>query len=143
MEEKNNNISAREMTISGVLDSLKSLPTVKENVLKVSKLIISGEYKQAMELFLETLEWINWFNKILEGVEVIIGIKMEEVIEGEVSLAERRKELKNILENLIFPFKEKDWIKVSDILEYELVPNLEIWLRGIPELIKILDKKLN
>jgi hypothetical protein len=142
MEEKSN-LSVREITISGVLDSLKSLPKVKENISKVSQLIISGEYKLAMELFLESLEWINWFNKILQGVEVIIGVKMEEVKEGDISLADTQRELKNILENLVFSFKEKNWVEISDILEYQLVPNLEIWIRGVPELIKILDKKLN
>lgn len=142
MEEKDN-LSAREVIISGVLDSLRYLPEIKENALRVSQFIISAKYKEAMELFLKCLEWINWFNTILQGVEIIIGINLEEIFEGDVSLSERRKELKSILENLLFSLKENNWVGFSDILEYELVPNIEIWIRGVPELIKVLDKKLN
>jgi predicted house-cleaning noncanonical NTP pyrophosphatase (MazG superfamily) len=133
----------RDLTISGIIDSLGYLPHLKENLQKTIAEFSRGKQREGMNLLINCIDGLNWFNTIIIGVEKILGIDLIEFNVGGESIANKKVKLADVLRDLLSSLQNQDMVMVSDLIEYELVPQIEDWINVVSELIKVVDKKTN
>jgi predicted RNA-binding protein len=75
--------------------------------------------------FIQGIENLQWFLKILEDATVLIGKPFDTIVDNDTSFTKYVNDLSKQLDRVISIQQQKDWIMLADILEYEVIPALE------------------
>jgi len=80
---------------------------------------------QANTRFVQGIENLQWFLKILEDAAVLIGKPLQKLMDKEVAFSVYINELVGKLDQIIATQRQKDWVMLADMIEYEMIPALE------------------
>ncbi len=134
-EEKN--VEIESCTIESLIqealsDARNHIPRLREALLSIRDLVLSGETGDANKLLDACLEGLEWFLLTIEAATMTGDYpKLKELFTGE------REKIVNAFPELESAMQADDMILVSDILEYEIVPSLDAIQPEIEEINKI------
>ena len=88
----------------------------------------AGDETKGREFFIELIKGMEGFVKIASAVDRRLKIDFAETSCSGRTLAESVNSLNGLLLEIIVAQEQRDWILLTDLLEYELAPQLEHWL---------------
>ncbi len=80
---------------------------------------------EANTKFVQGIENLQWFLKILEDATILIGKPLDTIVDNDIVFTSYIADLSQQLDKVIDIQQQKDWIMLADVLEYELIPALE------------------
>ncbi len=113
-----------------------------------------GDAEKSNRSFVRCLDGLQVFMHSLEQCRRLLGISFELIYVPsnseayEITVAENRRKLFEVLDGMIEAQANQDWILLADLLEYELIPILEDWRQIIPVILKktqaeVLEAEMN
>ncbi|MBU1652852.1 hypothetical protein KKA00_11570, partial [bacterium] len=127
-------------TLFSVADFLEQL--LKE-LQSTSDLFRLSRGERSNESYLRSIDGLQVFMHTMETCRRLLGLSYELVTvpaaDGltEKTIAESRRALFAVLDNMIDAQSDQDWVLLADLLEYELIPALHDWRQIIPEILKL------
>lgn len=126
--------------ISNAEDYLKKLiPGIQ----KASELFHSGNEQEASKFFLSIVDGIEWFSQVIDAVLNVIGENSASLCFNKKSILDRKQQLLELITQLVNANKNKDWVLLADLLEYEILPYYKEWELILPELKQAGLEKIN
>lgn len=114
-------------------DALGYIPRLRNGLLSVRDLVLSGETSDANKLLDACLEGLEWLLLTLEAA----AMTGEYTKLQEIFISEKEKII-NAFPELESAMEDDDMVLVSDILEYEILPSLEVIFPEIENINKTL-----
>ncbi|MCH7471867.1 hypothetical protein IIA79_02830 [bacterium] len=150
--------SARAVDLAreGLTYATELLPSLSDDLAEVARKLRGEEVSVALEMFYDCISIIDWYISLVSAVEVIFpqistGYRLEPELNGSDELQmdadapeETGPELKTIasVENLRHKLidvehaqKNGDLLLLADLLEYEFVPIVNLWISEVPALL--------
>ncbi|RJP79182.1 MAG: hypothetical protein C4524_05650 [Candidatus Zixiibacteriota bacterium] len=126
-------------SLYSVADFLEKLLAEMQSTAELFRL---GNEERSNQSFMRCLDGMQVFMHSLESCRRLLGISFELLFvpvglgNDDVTVAENRRRLFEVLDGMIEAQTNKDWLLLADLLEYELVPILEDWRQIIPAILK-------
>ncbi|MCB2184823.1 MAG: hypothetical protein KQJ78_00290 [Deltaproteobacteria bacterium] len=103
------------------------LEPIIESAAKVAELFRVADEKEANEHYLNYLESLQSFLQILDASRHALNLDFKDYkLEG-LSAEKRLERISDLFQELLDAQKERDWVLLADILQYDLVPELRAW----------------
>jgi hypothetical protein len=96
-------------------------------LLQTAETYRAGDDRKGRELFMELIQGMEWFVKIASTIEAQLKIDFTMTHCAGRTLRESVDGLNGILMEIIGAQQHSDWVLLTDLLEYELAPQLELW----------------
>lgn len=120
---------AMDELVTETLESLNQfLNQVVKELGRAIELFRVGEELKAIEVYGSTLEGIQLINYLTPMIHRNLGLNGGSN-GGEGSIGEQSTRLEEILVDMLSAQESSDWILLTDLIEYELIPHLEKWQR--------------
>lgn len=113
-----------ELVLEGIGDGIRYIPELVEYLGKTSRYFQVGRVGEGIDLFIKELEGLEWLNHILSGLNFYYVAPGKIEIEG---FEDNLNDFQSVLRELMEAWKNQDYVLISDLIEYELINNLEIW----------------
>ncbi len=97
-------------------------------LLQTTEMYRAGDDTKGRELFMELIQGLEWFVKIASVIESQLNIDFSATNCAGRSINESVENLNGILLEIIVAQEQQDLVLLTDLLEYELAPQLELWL---------------
>ena len=127
----------KELAISGLSNSLQSVPSFIKLIEEASESLRLGEESESMNKFQNVIGEFSAFTTFLSLAKPHLEIS-EEVYKN-AGLAEFETSLLEFINEILSAQENNDWILIADMLEYEITPLLETW----EEIVAKLAENLN
>lgn len=124
-----------ELIFDGLAYAIEYLPKLSQGLGKVVQFIQEGEEGEAVRLFLQALEGIEWLNSLLTAIETF-GIRKEIPDTVKQKIPGAIHDFKSKMQTLLAAWENFDYLLVADILEYEVIPLLEE-LKSIVDMVEL------
>ncbi|HPY97231.1 MAG TPA: hypothetical protein PL063_08455 [Candidatus Cloacimonadota bacterium] len=105
-------------------NSKKQFLVILEDFERIANSFRTEEEKLANQYFIQGIENLQWFFKILEDAAVLIGKPLTSIADDNRNFKEIITDVENKLGDIIVLQERQDWIMLADSIEYELVPGL-------------------
>jgi hypothetical protein len=108
--------TTQEEIIEEIIETSKAyLPRLIDGLQEIVKLFHEGKDQEAVSLFVRAVDGLEWFNSFLKGMQLAnLEIDSKKIIS-----------YPQIMKNLLNAWERQDFLLVSDIIEYELIPLIE------------------
>ncbi len=116
-------LSAREI----LADACDFLSELHRFVLETAGLYRAGDEIKASEHFMELIQGMEWFVKVTASIEARLDIDFTSTLCAGQTLSDSVDGLNRILMDIIVAQEQRDMVLQTDLLEYELAPQLELW----------------
>ena len=125
-------------TLSDVIDKnienadaylIRLIPGIEKSV----ELFRTGNEQEANQFFINIIDGIDWLSQVLDMILAAKAISPDSVFDGK-SIQDRRASLVDFTQQMVDANKNKDWILLADVLEYEILPYYQEWLDLLPQL---------
>ena len=125
-------------TLSDVVDKnienadaylIRLIPGIEKSV----ELFRTGNEQEANQFFINIIDGIDWLSQVLDMILAAKAISPDTVFDGK-SIQDRRASLVDFTQQMVDANKNKDWILLADVLEYEILPYYQEWLDLLPQL---------
>ena len=125
-------------TLSDVVDKnienadaylIRLIPGIERSV----ELFRMGNEQEANQFFINIIDGIDWLSQVLDMILAAKAISPDTVFDGK-SIRDRRASLVDFTQQMVDANKNKDWILLADLLEYEILPYYQEWLDLLPQL---------
>ncbi|MDH5680507.1 MAG: hypothetical protein OEZ36_02900 [Spirochaetota bacterium] len=134
-----------EMDMSYVRESLNNIiETINSFIPKVPHIGTNLQAGKEIEAYLDIKNVLGMMESLvrhLQRVEEIYQLKYADLVIAEKNVDETNKEFNELLKDLSDAFTKSDIVLLGDLLEYELIPGLEVYKRIFQELIVLSEKK--
>jgi hypothetical protein len=91
------------------------LPRLKDGLHEIVKLFYEGKDQEAVSLFVTAVDGLEWFNSFLKGMQ-LANLETD---------SKKITSYPQIMKDLLGAWERQDFLLVSDIIEYELIPLIE------------------
>jgi len=124
-------------TLSDVIDKnienadaylIRLIPGIEKSV----ELFRTGNEQEANQFFINIIDGIDWLSQVLDMILAAKAISPDTVFDGK-SIQDRRASLVDFTQQMVDANKNKDWILLADVLEYEILPYYQEWLDLLPQ----------
>jgi len=116
MEEKN-----EKQALDIFATSEEYLPRLARGLAAIAELIQSGQEAAASGYFLQAIEGLRWLALALQNLNSLLFSR-----ENQKGLNEEIEKLGEILGSLLNAWENSDYVLISDLLEYELAPFVQL-----------------
>jgi hypothetical protein len=123
---------SRKMAFRGLSDAKDYLERLNSGIEETAELFRVGEDIKAHAQYGRCMDGINWFIQIVEGARQVIGLDYGSIFFNKVSVQSYMENLEHNIREMWNAQQEEDWIMLSDLLEYELLPMMEGWKEVLP-----------
>lgn len=107
---------------------------IVQAVEQVAELFRVGDEQEASEHYLRVLESIQLFMQTLQSTREALSLDFDAARAEGVSAQGRLDRLSGLVKELLAAQEQEDWVLLSDILQYDLSPELNAWNELMPEL---------
>lgn len=97
-------------------------------LLRSAELYRAGDETKVRGPFMELIQGLEWFVTTATAAERQLNIDFAGTSCAGQTLAESVDGLNRVLREIVVAQEQRDWVLLSDLLEYELAPQLELWL---------------
>jgi len=144
-------IETLEIEITTILDILNKNITNAEDYLKklipgiekTAELFQMGSDQEASQLFVKIVDGIEWVSQVLNEILKALMADPKALQLNGKTIQERHNTLIDLTNQLLEAHKNKDWVLVADLLEYEIAPYYKEWQEIIPQLKKMAQEIVN
>ena len=119
--------SSREIGLSNLAHARAYAENVRRATERVASLLRAARVEEANDLFAHTLDALN---VLVITIDAAAGLLGDEPVGA---LPSARAEADAWVGTLFDAQETQDWIRVADILEYDVSPSLERWSRALRE----------
>ena len=122
-------------TLSDVIDKnienadaylIRLIPGIEKSV----ELFRTGNEQEANQFFINIIDGMDWFAQVLDMILAAKEISPDTVI-GDKSIQDRRASLIDFTQQMVDANKNKDWVLLADLLEYEILPYYKEWSENL------------
>ena len=106
---------------------IKLIPGIEKSV----ELFRMGNEQEANQFFINIIDGVDWLSQVLDMILEAKAISPDAVFDGK-SIQERRDNLITFTQQMVDANKNKDWVLLADLLEYEILPYYQEWSNLIP-----------
>jgi hypothetical protein len=133
-----------ELALTSLSDTLDYLPELAGSFEKAAKFIRRGDYHAGLALLDESLDLVQTFNMLLDGVRKVLmidffQIKLESDEGDNIAILNQR--LGELANEILESAKKENWTELADLLEYELSPLLYRYLGAMPYVIEAINER--
>ena len=96
---------------------MRLIPGIEKSV----ELFRTGNEQEANQFFINIIDGIDWLSQVLDMILAAKAISPDTVFDGK-SIQDRRTSLVDFTQQMVDANKNKDWILLADLLEYEILP---------------------
>ncbi|NPV42744.1 MAG: hypothetical protein HPY70_01990 [Firmicutes bacterium] len=108
--------TTKEEIIEESIETAKEyLPKLKAGLYEMVKLFHEGKDQEAVSLFVTAVDGLEWLNSFLKGMR-LANLETD---------SKKITSYPQIMKDLLDAWERQDFLLVSDILEYELIPLIE------------------
>lgn len=104
-----------ELMLETTETAQKYIDKMINGINKCAEAFQTGDEKHALNLALQIIDGMKWLTEVMSLTK---EIHKEEV---------RTESINEFLQNIVGGFENRDYILVSDILDYEIKPVLKMW----------------
>ena len=124
-------------TLSGIIDKnienadaylMRLIPGIEKSV----ELFRTGNEQEANQFFINIIDGMDWFSQVLDMIFAAKEISSDTAINGK-SVQDRRARLIDFTQQMVDANKNKDWVLLADLLEYEILPYYKEWSNFLPQ----------
>ena len=125
-------------TLSGIIDKnienadaylMRLIPGIEKAV----ELFRTGNEQEANQFFIKIIDGIDWFSQVL-GIIIAAKEISPETVVGDKSVRDWQTDLVDFTQQMVDANKNKDWVLLADLLEYEILPYYKAWSNLLPHL---------
>jgi len=131
--------SAVEFTVQSLRRTAELLPQLAATVRELGKSFLATPYFKLQDDFSACISNLREFFHFLGEVQSNLGVDSATVHVGEETLLDRNEKMVRVLEEIILAFASKDFVKISDLMQYEVAPALEVYAAAVPRLIELVE----
>ncbi|OGW27733.1 MAG: hypothetical protein A3K09_06760 [Nitrospinae bacterium RIFCSPLOWO2_12_FULL_47_7] len=131
------------LIIKNISNAEDYLAKLIPGIQKASELFHSGNEQEANQFFLKIIDGIEWFSQVVDTVLNIIGDSGGSLCFNKKSILERKHKILDLISQMVAANKNKDWVLLADLLEYEVLPYYSEWQLILPELKQTGLEKIN
>jgi hypothetical protein len=91
-----------------------------------------GKLKEAINNYIELLQAYRDLIYMLQQCQVVLGINLDQIQFHGISMMTKLDSLSQLFDEMIRAQENEDWILLSDLLEFELVPLFDDWMQLLP-----------
>ncbi|SNB47024.1 hypothetical protein [Geobacter sp. DSM 9736] len=117
-------------------DAITHLTELRQATLETAKLFRTGHEQQAKDLYLQVVTGLDLLVATLDCIWKVLDLKSDAVLGGMKPLSLLVEEFNSHLNTIVTAQQKKDWVFLSDLLEYELADHLNCWDKVINNLAK-------
>ncbi len=121
-----NSEKAIKLLEEAIEDGRVYLPRLKEGLAEVVTMLQEGREGEGINLFIRSLEGLEWLETVFSGIEHFQGRSIFEDEQGNINTRYRQA-----LADLLEAWENRDMVLISDLLEFEVVPVIEIFLERV------------
>ena len=92
------------------------------------------DYAKAHDQYGLCIEGVNWLTLVLKGVGQVMGLDYQNIVSNKASVQSYIENLEHIIREMLTAQSDEDWVMLSDLLEYELLPLMEVWKEILPSI---------
>ena len=124
-------------TLSGIIDkNIENANTYLTRLIpgieKAVELFRTGSEQEANQFFINIIDGMDWFSQVLDMILAAKEISLDTVISGK-SIQDRQASLVDFTQQMVDANKNKDWVLLADLLEYEILPYYKEWSDFLPQ----------
>ncbi len=108
-------------------DGKDYLPRLREGISEVALLFQEGREGEAINLFIQCIEGLEWFVTLVSGMATFEVEKVNKEEFFDLSF-----KAKGVLQELLEAWDNKDTVLIGDLLEFEVVPIIDQVINAIP-----------
>ena len=127
-------LSPREVADAFAENGHVQLGTIIEAAPKVAELFRVADEAEANEHYLVFLETLQLFLQMVVRVSELTNIDLEHIEADGLTAAKGMQDISRIIDEMLSVQEDQDWVLLADVLEYDLVPALQPWMKLLPEL---------
>jgi hypothetical protein len=101
---------------------------------KASELFRTGNEQEANRYFLNIIDGIDWFSQVMDSIIEAKKIDLSNTPFNGQTIQARKDKLLDLTQQVLEANKNKDWVLVADLLEYEIFPYYQDWAAILPEI---------
>lgn len=120
--------SQEQAAMKMLVDGCRHLDELNRFLLQTSELYRGGDNRKGLECFMQLIDGMEWFAKTAITAEQVLKLDFAGTSCGGRTLTESVETLNGILLEIIAAQEQRDWVLLTDLLEYELAPELKLWL---------------
>ncbi len=135
--------SLGSLVIKNIANAEDYLKKLIPGIQQASELFHSGNEQEANKFFLNIVDGIEWFSQVIDAVLNVIGENSASLRFNKKSILDRKQLLLDLITQMLTANKNKDWVLLADLLEYEILPYYKEWELILPELKQIGLEKIN
>jgi hypothetical protein len=119
--------SSVDLALETLAEGGNYLGELRSFLLQTADSYRAGDETKGKELFVELINGLEWFVKIALMAELHLQVDFAETFCAGRTLTESVERFNRILLEIIAAQEQRDWVLLTDLLEYELAPQLELW----------------
>ncbi|BDU51071.1 hypothetical protein [Haliovirga abyssi] len=100
---------------------------LKDGIQNIVNLLAIEEESEAFTIIVQLTNGLEWIDNVFSSVKEILGIEFKKI-----EFDELIESFQNIVESIVESIEDRDYVLLSDILEYELLDMLEDIEKKLP-----------
>jgi hypothetical protein len=124
-------------SISEALDYLDRIETATPSLITSFQ---ASPGQEAYENLRQLYEGFYWLNLLLDKLRTNFQFKLDEVLIQDIPAHEHHQKFVSILKLLIESQQKRDFVMISDLLEYEILPLVPVWREMFGIVLKKMSK---
>ena len=123
-----------EILERNILNAQNYLQKLLPGIEKTAEIFRSGNEQEANQLFLQIIDGMDWFSQVMEIVIQVKQFEPDRPIYNGKSLKDQKNQFADLTRQMLEANKNKDWVLLADLLEYELLPYYQEWNDFLPKI---------
>lgn len=119
--------SSANLALAALTEGGEYLTELRRFLFHLVELYRGGDEVRGGELFVDLVTGLEWFVKVTAAAEKLLMVDFAGTRCGDRTLAEAVDSLNRVLMEIIVAQEQRDWVLLTDLLEYELAHQLEQW----------------
>lgn len=137
-------IDSVDNLVENGLKSLEGLiPELVNALAQTADLHRTGQDAKAKKVYSASLEALEIVPTVLGDVRSAKQLDFSKIEIKEKLLSELEQDMLSILGSIFDAQKKEDFVTLSDVIEYELIPNLIYWRDAVPAIIELCKERVN
>lgn len=128
MQTANTNVSGKQFEELGViLEDMKNyMYNVAQGCQELSAMFHTVDKSQSLETLTQIMEGVDYYQKLLKSAAILLTIDFSEVLCEKMSISLLFDHLCQVFSSIIEAVENEDYSLLADIVEYDLVPAINI-----------------
>lgn len=135
--------SVSSLITRNIANAEEYLKKLIPGIQKAAGLFHSGSEQEANQFFIKIVDGIDWLSQVVDTVVDAMGKDANDIHVNGKTVLERKNQLIDLIQQMLNANKNKDWVLLADLLEYEILPFYQEWQTFLPQLRQAGLEKVN